>query len=295
MALKDDINKKDKIIDKAEKRLLDGIKSSEKAIFNKILDILRKLSQKEGRLQKETINNKFLNSITKKVLGVIRKSTLQKKIDEFLPNFEKIDELNNEIYKGITGAEFTKKIRNEISVYRRISIENIIDNLLGEQALKANYITPIRDILFKGVALKSKVKDIEKELSVFVKGTEKRDGRFLRYVKQVAMDSINQHDGATNDIVRDAYQLDGFIYAGSLISTSRGNCEHLTGKTSLFEDLEVKKGMYRVEDIPKIIRRLDKGKNSGWNKNTTPETFAQYRGGYSCRHQIIYIPLPKED
>ena len=37
MALKDDINKKDKIIDKAEKRLLDGIKSSEKAIFNKIL------------------------------------------------------------------------------------------------------------------------------------------------------------------------------------------------------------------------------------------------------------------
>ena len=97
MALKDDINKKDKIIDKAEKRLLDGIKSSEKAIFNKILGILRKLSQKEGRLQKETINNKFLNSITKKVLGVIRKSTLQKKIDEFLPNFEKIDELNNEI------------------------------------------------------------------------------------------------------------------------------------------------------------------------------------------------------
>ena len=146
MALKDDINKKDKIIDKAEKRLLDGIKSSEKAIFNKIIDILRKLSQKEGRLQKETINNKFLNSITKKVLSVIRKSTLQKKIDEFLPNFEKIDKLNSDIYKGITGAEFTKKIRNEIGVYRRISIENIIpeeENALAilQQFCKWNTIT----------------------------------------------------------------------------------------------------------------------------------------------------------
>ena len=295
MALEDTIKKKDKLISKAESKLLDGIQSSEKVIFNRILGILRRLAQKEGKLQKESINNKFFNSLTKKVLSVIRKSTLQKKIDEFLPNFEKIEKLNSGLYKGLTGKEFTNKIKSEIGVYRKITIENIVDNLLGEQALKANYITPIRDILFKGVALKTNVKDVEKELSTFIKGTKTQNGQFLRYVKQIAMDSINQHDGQINDIARDAYQLDGFIYTGSLIKTSRDNCEHLTGRGSLFSDLEVKKGMYRVEDIPKIIRRLDKGKNSGWNPATTPETFAQYRGGYNCRHQIIYVPLPKED
>jgi hypothetical protein len=295
MDLKDTIKKKDKLITKAEDKLLDGIKTSERVIFNKILSILSKLAQKEGKLEKEAINNKFFNTLTKSVLRVIRKSTLQKKIDDFLPNFEKIEDLNSGLYKGLTGKEFTKKIKSEIGVYRKITIETIVDNLLGEQALKANYITPIRNILFKGVALKQNVKDVEKELTTFIKGNKNQAGQFTRYVKQIAMDAINQHDGQINDIARDTYQLDGFIYTGSIIETSRDNCEHLTGKTSLFSDLEVKKGMYRVEDIPKIIRRLDKGKGSGWNPATTPETFAQYRGGYNCRHQVIYIPLPKED
>lgn len=295
MPLHETIIKKDKLINLAEKKLLDGIRISEKAIFNKILGILRKLAQKEGKLEKANINKTFLASLTKKVLKVIRKSTLQSKIENFLPNFVKIEELNSELYKGLTGKEFTKKIRSEIGVYRKITIENIVDNLLGEQALKANYITPIRDILFKGVALKTNVKTVEKELSVFIKGTKTKNGRFMRYVTQIAMDSINQHDGTINDIARDAFQLDGFVYAGSIIKTSRDNCEHLAGTTALFKDLQVRKGMYRVADIPKIIRRLDKGKNSGWNPNTTAQNFAQYRGGYGCRHQIIYLPLPSED
>ena len=295
MTTGENLKKKAGIIDKAENKLLDGIKTGEKAVFNKVLSILRKLSQKEGKLTKETINNKFLSSLTAKVLKVIRKSTLQKKIIEFLPNFETIEALNSDLYKGITGTAFDKVIRSEISAYRRITIDNIVDNLIGEKQLKGSYINPIRDIIFKGVALKSNVKNVEKELSDYIVGNKTKAGQFTRYVKQIATDAINQHDGAINDIARDAYQLDGFRYVGSLIKTSRDNCEHLVNSTGKLKQFEVRKGLYKVEDIPAIIRVLDKGKGSGWNDATTPETFAQYRGGYNCRHQIIYLPLPPED
>ena len=294
MTTGENLKKKAGIIDKAENKLLDGIKTSEKAVFNKVLSILRKLAQKEGNLTKETINNKFLSSLTAKVLKVIRKSTLQKKIIEFLPNFETIEALNSDLYKGITGSAFDKVIKAEISAYRRITIDNIIDNLIGEKQLKGSYINPIRDIIFKGVALKSPVKNVEKELETYIVGNKTKAGQFTRYIKQIAIDAINSHDGLINDIARDAYQLDGFRYVGSLIKTSRGNCEHLVNSTGKLKQFEVKRGLYRVEDIPKIIRVLDKGKGSGWNENTTAATFAQYRGGYNCRHQVVYLPLPPD-
>ena len=62
MTIQETANKKYSIITDAEKSLIDGLKSSEKAIFNKVLAILQKLAQKEGKLTKETINNKFLNT-----------------------------------------------------------------------------------------------------------------------------------------------------------------------------------------------------------------------------------------
>ncbi len=125
-----------------------------------------------------------------------------------------------------------------------------------------------------------------------VKGTGK-GGLFRRYAGQVATDSLNGYDGAVNDVIRDSFQLDGFRYVGSLIDDSRQNCIELVNGSGEFEKFAIRPGTYRTEDLQAII---DIAKyRPGWNPATTTQTFAQYRGGYRCRHQVIYFRLKPEE
>jgi hypothetical protein len=54
-----------------------------------------------------------------------------------------------------------------------------------------------------------------------------------------------------------------------------------------------REGLYRIVDIPKIIRALQN--NPGWIKGTTPSNFFVNKGGYSCRHEAIPLRLTKRE
>ena len=66
----------------------------------------------------------------------------------------------------------------------------------------------------------------------------------------------------------------------------------MVNSTGKLKQFEVRKGLYRVADLEEIIKVLQKGRGSGWNPLTTPETWAQYRGGFGCRHAVYFLPLP---
>ena len=295
MTLKEIIKEKTNLLENAEVLLYEGIEAAEKGIFSAVLKILRGLAVEDGKLKKENINNSLLKRLKSKVVEAIVGSTLKNKIGDFLPNFEKIEELNDALYTDLADKKFTKKVRSEIGVFRKLMTDNIVDSVLGEPSIEVNFGEDIRRILFNGISTRQKVTDIEDQLRRYIKGGSNSQGKFSRYVKQIAQDALNQHDGYINDLSRDVYNLDGWMYVGSIIDTSRANCKHLVNSTGKLAPFAIRKGVYRVEDIEAIIKVLDKGKGSGFNTAVTKETWAQYRGGYNCRHQNLYITLSAKD
>lgn len=295
MTLKEIIQSKTDLLENAETKLYDGIEAAEKNIFSKVLSILRGLAQKEGRLRKDTVNNSLLKTLSVKVLTAIRESTLERKINDFLPNFETIEKLNDDILFDLTGKKFTQKVKKEIGVYRRLLVNEVVDRILGDAQIEANFSNPIKRILFNGIATRQKVSDIENELRKFIKGDKNKSGRFSRYVKQITIDSLNAHDGTINQIAAETYQLDGVMYVGSLIKTSRSNCVHLVNSSAKIAPFAIRKGLYRISDLPEIIEVLNKGDGSGWKEGTNENNFLINRCGFGCRHSAIAVPLSAED
>lgn len=291
MTLQDLIQEKGKLLQAAEKEFLEAVAATEKAVFSAILKILDKLLSKDGKLVKDTLSQRKAKQLVNQLLDIIRNSTLQKKVELFLLNFDKVELLNEQIY-DLQDINLTNKSKEELGLFKTLKIEQITEGLLGEAQLAVNYINPIRDIILNGIATQSKLSDVRDAIRNYVKGsTTQSGGKLRRYARQIALDSINQFDGQTNDLIRDAYDLDGWLYVNPLVDRSRQNCIDLVNGSGRFERFAVQAGLYKVSDIPAIIQAARKGKGSGWHPNTTPATWATYRGGYQCNHQVIYVRL----
>jgi len=275
-------------IDKTELDFLDGIESLEIAIYSKILDILRSFAQEEGRIIAKGSNAALFDRLKRQILKVIRESTFVPKVNKFLTSFDKVEKMNRSIYERILGT----KVRTDLSLEKLTVIEKVTDSLLNQSSLNANFINPIRKTLTDAVRFNQTFAEAEENLKRAVKGTDK-GGLLRRYAGQVVTDSINGFDGAINDVIRDAYQLDGFRYVGSLIKDSRLNCIELINGSGAFEKFAIRPGSYRVKDTEKIIAIAEN--RPGWNPETTVNTFGQFRCGYRCRHQIFYFRLKPEE
>ncbi len=281
------LSEKFSFIKKSELDFLDGIESTEIALYSKLLDILRRFAQEDGRIIQSGSNTALFDRLKKEILKVIRESTFLPKVSNFLTKFDGVEARNRTFYERILG----RPVRTSLTLEKKYVIESVTDALTGQSSLNANFVNPIRKTLTDAVRFNQTFVEAEENLKAMVKGTGK-GGLFRRYTGQVVTDSINGFDGAVNDVIRDSFLLDGFRYVGSLIDDSRGNCIDLVNGSGVFAKFAIRPGTYRVKDLDRIIALAKDRK--GWNPATTKETFAQYRGGFNCRHQVFYFRLTEE-
>jgi hypothetical protein len=287
--LKEILEEKIRLIEAVESGFLKGIEGTEKALFAALLKLLRQFSNKGGRFVKDRATNALILKLKREILQTIRRSTYLTKIEDYLTNFDEVERLNRLTYS----QTLQREINLSLNAQKKLAIEELTDALTGQSALNSNFVNPIRKMMLNAVALGQTLEETEENLRRFVRGNNQQLGRFRAYTGQVARDALNGWDGLVNDTIRDRYDLDGFMYVGSIVRDSRPNCVHLVSGSGQFSDLSIRPGVFAVSDIPKIISRARGGK--GFNPNVTPETFAQYRMGYNCRHQIIYIRLTDEE
>jgi hypothetical protein len=282
------IAEKFSFIDKSEFDFLDGIESMEIAIYSKLLDILRRFAQEEGRIIELGSNAVLFDRLKREILKVIRESTFIPKVSNFLTKFDGVEKRNRTIYERILGVP----VKTDLMLEKLTIIDKVTDSLTGQSSLNANFINPIRKTLTDAVRFNQTFAEAEANLRTQVKGTGS-GGLFKRYTTQVVRDSINGFDGAVNDVIRDAFQLDGLRYVGSEIDDTRLNCQELLRGSGAFEKFAIRPGTYRESDLQSII---DIAKNRpGWNPATTKSTFAQYRCGYNCRHAVYWFRLKPEE
>jgi hypothetical protein len=104
-------------------------------------------------------------------------------------------------------------------------------------------------------------------------------GTLSGVVTLVSRDALYGYDGAVNDRIRGQYGLNAFRYVGSIVEDSRPHCRAWVRERVLNRDyLE-----------PYIQRLHAQGNPDGFRAQTTFDNFAQYRGGWNCRHQAIPV------
>lgn len=286
----DFIQKRLKLLLTADNEFLDSIRSTETSLWSAFLKIINDFTVKDGRIQKDESSTRTLANISRKTRDAIRESTLPKKVDLFLPKFDQVDELSRGIYGDIVGEGF---IAADTRVAKRQAINIVVKSLKDIKGLETQYLLPLQRQMFHAIETNMPFTQAVDLLRNYVRGETKSGGHLARYARQVSTDLLNGYSGFVDWQMAKENGLDGFYYSGSLIKTSRQTCIDLVEGTGEFADLSINGSLYPVEVIPEIVKRSKD--NPGWRPETTAETFAIHRGGYNCRHNLIFVPLTRSD
>lgn len=274
----------------ADDQFIDDVKKTETSLWSSILKIIRGFSVQNGRIQPGGSSSETSAQIARQTRDALRRSTLPKKVDLFLPKFDQVENLSKDIYSDIVGNGF---VAADTRVAKRQAINVVVKSLKELKGLETQYLLPLQQRLFQAVETNMPFDEAVEMLRQYVRGTTESGGQLARYSRQVATDLLNGYSGYVDWQMALENGLDGFYYSGSLIKTSRQTCIDLVEGQGEFADLTISGALYPVSVIPKIVERAQD--NAGWRPETTRTTFAIHRGGFNCRHNIIFVPLTKAD
>ena len=242
----------------------------------------------------EDYTSKFSLDDAGNIKPTAKNMRLAKELDVVMDTFENkvIRSFNTKFGKDLLGLTvFSKEYFSEFDVTKK-TIDSLANSLgFIEQGIgikdgkiiKGSYLDDLSKMSDVRMELKSYVtnsvansKGFNQYLKGFrelVVGTDKHQGKLLRYYKQFAFDSYNNVDAAVNMHYAEGLGLDYFVYQGSIIATSRDFCIKRAGK------------IYSIKET-------ESWKNDStlvYNDRSAYNPLIQ-RGGYNCRHRINYIP-----
>jgi hypothetical protein len=276
MSLNSIYNQKQTVIDRAVNSFVKDAKKSESEISELVFKIVRRYNNKDLSITQKA---QVINEIEEKILQNLRKSNFKTGVEKFLSNLSKIDSLTNKMMFEANGIKGGLVKNKEL---QKFATSTISDNFLGK-GLEANVVEPLKQRIAQNLIAGADNATLEGVISDYFK-TDDTLGRLTRYVSQISTDSLNGYAGMINNEYRKEYGLTNFIYVGSLIEDSRGQCRHWTSKDRIsVEELE--------QEIPIAIDGgfLGGFKCSGMKDWTNIDNFTIERGGFNCRHEAVPV------
>lgn len=266
------------IINNSTNTLNKNIKSIEGAFLTELRKEIAKLGTKAGGVVSDNKRNrKILNELRARIRGILQKIGYFDYVNNFLLDFNELESFQKFIHKQQNNINLKKKTLNP---YKKWAIDKVAYDLNGV-GLDALLIQPIRDEMRKAVNLGGSFIDLLDGVTGLVESDTKM-GLLRSTVFQASRDSMGQYNGIVNEAIRKEYNLNAFRYIGSVIEDTRPQCIRWTGMGVLFFD-----------DLQKEINWA-KRNGTGFIKETTPDSFAQNRGGYNCRHTAIPVRREKK-
>lgn len=277
-----------KEIERSIEKFNKGIPSSQRAMYGEIVEQIRRLDLKDGRIKATVGNLRVVNSIKGKLTKLILNDDYLENVKEFAQSFNEITKLQNEYWKSVESTFKPGPLLKEI---RTQAIADTVRQLT-ESGIGANISDTISDILRTNITSGGSYKALNKQLLESLTDTDKSEGLLTRYSKQITTDSINQYSAQYTQSVSGDLGFEWYAYQGSDIKTTRPFCDAMTDTR-----------YFHVSEIPRLLRADDlyytkdgkqikvpiydrTGLPAGMIEGTNPENFFIRRGGYNCGHQI---------
>jgi len=260
-------------------------KASEIFVYEALMELFKNTDISSGRITTNAKANDFLLTLEDRVFLALAKSGYGQAVKDFTVNFDLVSDnvinLNESINKSVLK-------KSDIDLIKRLEVKKTIQNLT-EAGLYKDFVAPVREALYRNIMFGATIDETEELIRSFIISKKDKESRLLRYVGQVATDSLHQYDGSVNKTIKTNLGLNGTQYVGSLITDSRGQCRRWT-------DMEIIPDKILEEEIQFATNTNNYyggHKCSGMIPGTTPANFMTNRGGYRCRHRAIGVRITK--
>lgn len=272
------INEGDQLIDTTEKDFLKSVKDAENILYKEISKLFDVVDVQNGKLKSSDKARKFLLSLDQRITDALYKSPYRTGVADLLKSFDGIAQNNIDLQSVVNRENITF---SQLDGIKQLEANNTLDKLLGS-GISKDFIAPIRETLYRNIVSGSSVEETQKAIKDYIVSTPEQDSKLLKYADQIGRDSIMQFDGTIQQSIGAELGLTDYIYTGSIIVDSRGQCVHWAAKVNLNGD-ELK---HEIETA--LNNGFLGGKRcSGMNPSCNVPTFSIYRGGYRCRHRAI--------
>lgn len=260
-------------IDDAVSELLRHTGLLQEKVFERLVKYLGDFDVINGKYADNSRAIKLLNELDSEIRDIINKSKYKNDVMNFVRSYDEIEKFNRDAQKTLNKIEVGKKLLTD---KKEFQTKLSVDTLLGSGVDDA-FSKPLTKALTQNIILGSSVTAVKDYLHGYILGDEEKQGVLSRYSGTYARDLVASYDGIVNQTIQQDFDLDAFLYVGSLVKDSRPQCVRWVNEFN---------GELLLADLPdEIDWAFSNG--SGMKPETTAETFAVYRGGWNCRHSAI--------
>lgn len=247
-------------------------------IYKLLLSRLQQFDTVDGRLVATQDYRRRILDIERRMEEILGQKNYKEAIGSFLNSFEEIQDRNVLLQRTFNQLEVAK---STLTPARLLLYEQAKDALVP--ALNSNYVQPAKMLLMQQITAGATLSESETLLKNWNQG-ELNSGRLAngvkapaldKYATQIARDSSYGVHRNINNIIKEKYQLERFVYVGDEVKDSRPFCKHLVRLNRVIE----------LTEVPPLVNLYP----DGLYPNTSKRNFMQVCGGYNCRHQAMAV------
>ena len=261
-------NKIDTEKDKALKSIfpkVDEMSATAYAIFLKSIEDI--FDFKAGKFVVEANFIKQLNKLTVQVLDLLQSEPkFTGPVSQFVKRLTPVSEAITDFQKSTNDIKVPA-----YETAKKVVIDEIIDKML-DNGLNAEFVQPLRDIVYQNATTGISLKDAKIQLKQFIVGGGDKSGKLGSYLEQTAQQGVDSYSGMINKKIQEQFNTDAWLVTGSLIDNSSPQCRYA------IEDLN---GVITKENWPKVKEIAEK---NGLIKGTTFENLSVNLLHHGCRH-----------
>lgn len=267
------------ITDQAEDELGRAVTKAQKELFDSLQATLAKLElDGEGLIKQTADNRKILQKADAIFDQAVKESGYYESLYQYAGALDSIAGANEKYFTSIL-ENFTVDA-HYLKSLQKTSISSI-ESLLANEGLELQLKRPLMQILSENVNSGAGFSDMLRQVREFIVGGPDREGKMLRYSKQISRDTLFNFSSSMQESISQNAGMEWYVYSGGARKDSREFCASRSGQ------------YFHRKEIEAWASLTWAGKRQG----TTKSTIYIYRGGYNCEHSLIPVSekvVPKE-
>lgn len=289
------LKKKIDILENTPERYFKKIESVNKELYKEAINLISEFNVVNGRLKLDTANIEVVSRINDILRSTLNKGEYFEAVKSFIMDFDESISISDEYFsKEIEGYKRSEAADTIYKIQRTKMIELFISN----SSIDSNFLQPIRTLLLDAISQEMGLKELTQSIRDNILGTDKYDGKLMRYSKQIAIDTLNVSDRVYNSTVSNELGLEFFTYVGGKVDSTRCFCIQRNGKTFHKKEIED----WAKGNVDSGFENDSKYKSCGkeWQgkyRDTNATNIFNVLGGYNCRHSLAprsLISVPRD-